>query len=147
MKKALLIALAFTLGGFNSLPTFAASQDECAIWICLPTGFPSGCGGAKSAFKDRIKHHKSPLPAFSSCAVQSDSGGSKMSYSQGHAVLIPAQSCGWGQTYSSAPFGGGCQEAPAHWVKDGQCSGMFCQQKSYIDIKVDGKVTGTTYYY
>lgn len=36
-------------------PESQASNDDCAIWLCLPTGFPSGCGGAKSAFKKRIK--------------------------------------------------------------------------------------------
>ena len=36
---------------------YSASQDACAIWICLPGGFPSGCSGAYSEFKKRIKFH------------------------------------------------------------------------------------------
>lgn len=47
----------------------AASQDECAIWLCLPGGFPQGCGGAYNAFKNRLKKRKAPLPSFSSCAI------------------------------------------------------------------------------
>lgn len=142
MKKSLLIGLALMVGGFNSLATFAASQDECAIWICLPAGFPSGCSGAKSAFKNRIKHAQSPLPAFSSCAVEGDSG-SKMSYTQGRAVYVAAKTCnGW-----YANISGTCVAAPAHWEKKGNCSTMGCQTKRYIDIKVDGGGIGSTYYY
>ena len=47
----------------------AASQDACAIWICLPGGFPSGCGGAYSEFKRRIKKGRDPLPKLSSCTT------------------------------------------------------------------------------
>ena len=48
-------------------------EADCAIWLCLPAGFPSGCGQSLSKFKDRIKHFKPPLPSFSSCAVSPDS--------------------------------------------------------------------------
>lgn len=50
----------------------AATQDECAIWLCLPGGFPQGCGGAYSAFKNRLKKRKSPLPSFSSCSIDGE---------------------------------------------------------------------------
>lgn len=52
----------------------AASEDECSIWLCLPTGFGEGCGGAKSAFKHRIKKGKSPLPDLGECALQGKTG-------------------------------------------------------------------------
>jgi hypothetical protein len=141
MKKSLLIALALLMGGFNSLPSFAASQDECAIWLCLPAGFPSGCSAAKSAFKNRIKHHQSPLPAFSSCAVEQDNGGT--TYTQGKAIWVEAKTCDfWYQNLD-----GKCVPSPAHWVKDGQCITMGCQSKSYIDVKVEGNSVGGTYFY
>ena len=47
----------------------ASSQDACAIWICLPGGFPSGCGGAYSEFKKRIKKGRDPLPKLSTCTT------------------------------------------------------------------------------
>lgn len=50
----------------------AASQDECAIWLCLPGGFPEGCSGAYKAFKHRLKKKKPPLPSFSSCALDGE---------------------------------------------------------------------------
>ena len=52
---------------YNS-PVFSASQDECAIWICLPGGFPSGCAAAHSAMVKRAHKLKPPLPPFSGCA-------------------------------------------------------------------------------
>ena len=55
--------------GFSQ-KSYAASQDECAIWLCLPGGFPQGCGAAYGAMIDRIKSRKPPLPNFSSCATQ-----------------------------------------------------------------------------
>ncbi len=68
MKKSLLsLSLSVWVAGVIPITTFnayAASEAECSIWLCLPTGFPSGCEQAKSAFKQRIKKLKSPCPAF-----------------------------------------------------------------------------------
>lgn len=50
-------------------------EDQCAIWLCLPGGFPEGCGAARNAMNWRIEHHHSPLPPFSSCAINYDSNG------------------------------------------------------------------------
>lgn len=138
------------LAAFNPIPSFAASQDECAIWLCLPAAFPSGCGAAKSAFKKRIKHHKSPLPAFSSCAVKSSS---EMNYTMGKIVYIPPKTCGYfgGSSYygsTSNYYGfGGCTPSSGGWVKDGSCPTIGCSTKRYIDIKVDGKEVGSTFIY
>lgn len=140
MKKASFL-LALVLSATLAIPSVssAASQDECAIWICLPGGFPSGCGGAKSAFKDRIKRQKPPLPPFSSCAVESNS---KMSFKQGKAVYMPAQTCtGWNAIISN------CTPQPAGWVKDANCNTMFCQRRNYIDVFVDGQTAGETFYF
>src|SRR5690606_26010197 len=88
-KSLAKLAALFTFSGL-AFPTasYAVSQNECAIWICLPGGFPSGCSGAYSAMIDRIKDEKSPLPSFGSCAV-SVPGSSEMSYQQGYAAYIP----------------------------------------------------------
>ncbi|GLQ00612.1 hypothetical protein GCM10007891_24650 [Methylophaga thalassica] len=140
MKKAsFFLALALSAMFFIPSISHAASQDECAIWICLPGGFPSGCGAAKSAFEDRIDDEKSPLPPFSSCAVDYDS---KMSYKQGVSVYEPAKSCtGWQAWVTN------CTPQPARWVKDGTCSSMMCQRRNYIDVFVDGEAAGETFYY
>ena len=64
----------------------AASQDECAIWLCLPGGFPgSECSAPESAMWDRIEDGDSPLPPFSECAVDAEGIG----YQEGYAAYIP----------------------------------------------------------
>lgn len=74
-SKALLLSLILPFGSFISTPALAVSEDECAIWLCAPGGFPEGCSAAKSAMIKRIKKGKPPLPDFSSCAVKDDSTG------------------------------------------------------------------------
>lgn len=81
MKKIVTIAVMGMVGYLGILPeneAQAASQDECAIWLCLPAGFGEGCGGAHSAFKKRLKKLQSPLPSWNSCAV--DGGTEPYSY-------------------------------------------------------------------
>lgn len=75
-SKALLLSLILPFGSFISTPALAVSEDECAIWLCAPGGFPEGCSAAKSAMIKRIKKGKSPLPDFSSCAVKDETTGS-----------------------------------------------------------------------
>lgn len=150
MKK-LIFCISFLAITF-ALPTtiYAASQDECAIWLCLPAGFPGGCGGAKSAFKKRIKKGKSPLPSFSSCAVSSPSlPQSKLSYDNYSVKHIGAhRRC---VTYSSN--GEYCtrhemieesyQRGRCHEEYDSYCLG----NRRAIDIYIDGSKTGSTYVY
>ena len=65
-----------------SMPRVAsgASQDECAIWLCLPQAFiPSGCKRARRALIKRVtprpwRPAKPPLPAFRECAVRGGIG-------------------------------------------------------------------------
>ncbi|HFQ5361944.1 TPA: conjugal transfer protein TraL [Vibrio vulnificus] len=69
LKPRSLATLAMTSFVYLLTPNsaYAVSDDECAIWMCLPTGFTTGCSGAKKAFKKRVKRFKPPLPSFSSC--------------------------------------------------------------------------------
>lgn len=72
---------------------YAASQDECAIWLCLPTGFTKGCSGAKNAFLKRVKRFKPPLPSFTSCltsAPTSSAGSDSFTSDYGVAAYIPS---------------------------------------------------------
>ncbi len=41
MKSTLGITAAILFSVAGNMAS-AASQDECAIWLCLPSGFPSG---------------------------------------------------------------------------------------------------------
>lgn len=166
MKKAILLtAITISMLGATQT-TLAASQDECAIWICLPGGFPSGCGAAHSAMKKRLKNFKPPLPSFSSCLVGSDSvqssvpgaTPSKMTYKMGKAVWMPARStCDYSDGFYS--YGNqNCTTIAAHWDKnfyaqhcgagggDGIDNRCY-HSKRYIDVYLDGQQTGSTYYW
>ncbi len=79
----------------------AESQSACAIWLCLPGGFPSGCSDAYSEFKSRVKKGKSPLPDLSSCMVSSDGSKSKGTYQMGIDYFRP---CKTGFQYSKTPW-------------------------------------------
>ena len=88
MYRNTILRLLFT-GGLLVAPlaapptAHAASQDECAIWLCLPLGFaPSACSPAWRAFVKRVFRFrpKPPLPAFGSCAVEAED----ITYNQGY---------------------------------------------------------------
>lgn len=132
-------------------PVKAASQDECAIWLCLPGGFPAGCGAAKAAMVRRIKHHKPPLPPFSACAVE---GGddSRMSFKRGVAALIGEQrECiREGRTGADEWACVEWRTIPAHykkgfWGRTGKdgCLGNY----RYIEVFIDGEKAGETHYW
>lgn len=59
------------LSGLIATPAYAGpSDDECAIWLCLPTGFVvSECDKAFTAMVKRVTRipPKSPLPLITSC--------------------------------------------------------------------------------
>ena len=132
----------------------AASQTECKIWLCLPAGFPSGCGDAHSAMIKRIKKRKSPLPSFGSCAVNSRSN---MSYDYSVAALIGEQRVCTDRYFD--PELDTCRNfkvIPAHYIKgsycdnwgDGDSSPRGCiATKRYIDVYIDGVSAGETYFW
>ena len=99
LASGALLALVIAIGATTPTLVHAASSDECAIWLCLPTAFPSGCSGAKKAFINRIKKKKSPLPSFSSCAVKESELPSELvgnykpsdlTYKEGIAAKMPS---------------------------------------------------------
>lgn len=137
----------------------AASQDECAEWICLPGGFPSGCGGAQSAMNNRIANHQTPLPDFDECSANPPQGsGSHMTYTMGQAAYVP--------THTVCPDNGDngmwwmqqqCHTVQAHYVdgtacsfSDGDMTGTpagCTGTKQYVKVFSDGNQAGTTYYW
>lgn len=84
MRKTV-VSAAMAVAVMAASPAQAASEAACSIWLCLPAGFPDGCGAAHSEFRHRIKKGKGPLPAFSSCAVGGATGRYQMGYQQFHS--------------------------------------------------------------
>jgi len=127
-----ILGLVGAIGFVDPAPAFAASSDECAIWLCLPGGFPSGCGAAKSAMRKRVKKGKSPLPSFSSCAVNSTVAG--LEAKDGRAARI----------------GNGDK-----WLKDTRCRNVGgrsfprgCTGNGwYAEVFIDGVQEGETYFF
>jgi hypothetical protein len=139
----------------------AASQDECAEWICLPGGFPSGCGGAHSAMQNRIARHETVLPDFDECAANPPTrGGSHMSYSMGIAAYIPTRTvCPNNDDNQWWLLGAGqqqCRTVQAHYVDGTSCwiddsgngtpDGCTATRQS-VKVFTDGNQVGTTYYW
>ncbi len=137
----------------------AGSDDECAIWICLPAGFgPSECHSAYKAMVNRIKDFKPPLPDFFSCAVKSDDS-STMSYDYSYAAYVPAgKRCAeWfdaGEQTSTECLR--YESWSDHYVKGTQCVNRKEEDPyppgctgttRYIDVFIDGEQAGETYYW
>lgn len=156
---AFALGLTFSLESGNEFSLSKAnaqSEDACAIWICLPGGFPSGCGNAYSAFVKRLRKGRPPLPALSSCTV----GGTTGSYSIGFA---PFEECREGYTtrdghdddrFNPAITSRTCVNLSS-CSRRGRDDEEFCTdiyranrrpQPHYIDMIVDGTPLPRQYY-
>jgi hypothetical protein len=80
----------------------AESEAACAIWLCLPGGFPTGCAAAYSEFKHRLKKGKSPLPSLSSCTTGPNGNSSNGNYQMGVEYFFQ---CKEGFQYNKTPQG------------------------------------------
>lgn len=151
-KTAMIAALSFVsvLSTTYSPPTQAASDDECGIWLCLPTGFIQGCGGAFSAFKDRIRHFKSPLPGFNECLANGASAGEDtFSARSGYAAQISSYKvCSATRRERSAgEWGDVCiawKTIPAKIIKGTRCS--ITRQKGEPTERIPARCFGTLRY-
>ncbi|EGQ8549995.1 TPA: conjugal transfer protein TraL [Vibrio vulnificus] len=166
-KKLLLFALSLgiLLPTLTLSPTaYAASDAECSIWLCLPTGFPSGCGDAKSAFKKRIKKFKPPLPSFTGCLLKDSPKTSTMDAKDGYAALMPEKRVcnSWEQRRSGGEWERYCtgyKTIPTHVIKNTRCYSRWrdgeritnpsgCSRTiRYVDTYMDGKTYGETHYF
>lgn len=86
-KQCLLAAPAAAFLSFNAMAAsddiMSDRQNECAIYLCLPGGFPGGCEAAYSAYVKRItsftggshpKRKYTDLPRFDLCVDENPPG-------------------------------------------------------------------------
>ncbi|EGU37408.1 hypothetical protein [Vibrio scophthalmi] len=143
-------------------PAQAASDDECGIWLCLPTGFGTGCSGAKSAFKKRIKRFKPPLPDFAACMVKSPvtSNHDNFTNRDGYAAYIPPQKICTEYKRDSMHHEPRCtawQTRPERYVKGQRCERQSGDKQRtpigctgtyrYAEVYRNGSLMGQTHYY
>lgn len=136
----------------------AASEADCAIWICLPGGFPSGCGAAHSAFKKRIKKGRPPLPPLASCTTGPNGKGVNGSYQLGYEIF---EACKEGYVLKESNNGmirtGVCQKtqcSSSPYGFGGYNNRNSCDsyaairraQPSYVKMWVDGDYLGQFWY-
>lgn len=134
---------------FTPKDSHAASQNACAIWLCLPGGFPSGCGGAYREFKSRIKKGRAPLPRLSSCSSGTSRGRFEMGVEyyhpceKGYVLRMDRSSVYYARCYAEA-----C--APAQYEGfTSHCPNQEPQrrqQPNYIELWVDGDYLGKHFY-
>jgi len=173
-RKAIVSALVISaLFGASITYSPIASADkgaECAIWLCLPTGFGSGCSAAKRAFKYRIKHFKPPLPSFASCLVKGGGGNTGLAddftSKEGFAAYIPTHDiCSQyeyvGHGRERSKYCVSHKTIPARYVMDTRCvqkrqgkRGKGPSQPTgcvetvrYVQVLTNGLVTGETTFF
>ncbi len=135
-------------------PVYSANQDACAIWICLPGGFPSGCSGAYSEFKKRIKKGKDPLPRLSSCTTGPNGEKVDGHYELGYEKFEPCDD-GYVLRERSLAYRaveGACYKkfcAPPHFQDNSSCeshAAVLRPQPYYVKLWVNGDYLGQYFY-
>lgn len=152
MKRSVIITFVMTLMFLSPVKAKAASEDACAIWICLPGGFPQGCSGAYSEFKHRIKKGRPPMPELSSCTTGPNGERANGRYELGYEryelckegyVLRESQQINQAKCYVER-----C--APEKYSQDN----YYCDnyqatlrpKPNYVKMWVDGEYLGQYYY-
>ncbi|MFA1563250.1 hypothetical protein [Aliivibrio fischeri] len=142
-----------------SPPILAASDDACAIWMCLPTGFGEGCRGPHKEFRKRTRRHQPAMPPFQACMARPEGDTTEITdryeSKTGVAAYIPSHSvC---SNYSSK---NGCldyttvdeqvikDEACHRSSKDGPYRPSGCTKTlRYTEVYRNGLLFGQTAYY
>lgn len=144
-----------SLGLASPEAAIAASEAECAIWICLPGGFPGGCEAAHSAMISRVKSLRPPLPPFEACSVEASSDG--MTFKWGMAAYVPKRRvCARSYYGSDSQHCAEWADLPETYVKgtlchmtsegDRQPAGCVATYR-YGDVFSHGELMGKTYYW
>lgn len=152
IKSAILVLV--TIFIMHPKEGYSASQDACAIWICLPGGFPSGCGGAYREFKKRIKKSRDPLPRLSSCTTGADSEKLDGHYQLGYERFEP---CNDGyvlreRSQGYRPVKGACYRnfcVPSQFQEHSSCENYAATLRPnpyYIKMWVNGDYLGQYFY-
>jgi len=87
--KLIFLSIFLVSSVFVMKPVRAESEDACAIWLCLPAGFPQGCSGAYGEFRHRLKKRRPPLPDLSSCTTGPNGEKSSGRYELGYEEYYP----------------------------------------------------------
>lgn len=134
---------------------YAASEADCAIWLCLPGGFPTGCSAAHSAFKKRVKKGRSPLPDLSSCTTGPNGQQSSGHYQLGYEYFEPCKE-GYAleqqNTNGSYMMTGRCVLKQCSYGWGNQCAiqdsyaAIRRPSPSYVKMWVDGQYLGQFFY-
>lgn len=144
---------------FSEIPLVQAeSQAACSIWLCLPSGFPTGCAAAYSEFTHRIKKGKAPLPSLSSCTTGPDGKSSNGHYELGVEYFMPCKEGFYiDQEMFNAVGRGICKpiafECSAHenYRRDGNADCMSYEaikriKTQYVKMWVDENYLGQFFY-
>jgi hypothetical protein len=158
MRKYVLSALLAGICLLQHQPARAESEAACAIWLCLPGGFPTGCSAAYNEFKHRLKKRKPPLPSLSSCTTGPDGNSSNGSYDMGVEYYYP---CKAGFTYNRkpefqfdnimcVPTDPRCELSDSYKSQNpSECTRYAAEARkkiSFLRIWVDGKYLGQYFY-
>lgn len=151
MKKILMLSFGIISFLAGTVSARAESEAACAIWLCLPGGFPSGCSAAYSEYKDRIKHGRPPLPNLSSCTTGPNGGSSSGSYQIGYEYYLP---CKDGFVLEENSRGIGiCKPSTVRCTAvqryKGECSAYNAVKRTqprFIKMWVDGQYIGQFFY-
>ncbi len=140
----------------------AFDPDDCALWLCMPFGFPEGCEDAHETFIKRQLRGQPPLPRIEQCWFNTDeqfpidNTTPTLDAKNGFAAYIPEhQQC---VRYKAQHDDRICVESitvPPQAIKnrtctlhDGQYTPKGCTQTiSYVDFFMDGQPYQDTYYY
>ncbi len=153
MKFFIMIVMAVLIIS-NGKTALASSQDACAIWICLPGGFPSGCGGAYSEFKKRIKKGRDPLPKLSSCTTgpngETIDGHYQLGYERfepcNEGFVLRERQQGYRVTQGLC-YRTGC--APQQYRENNRCESyqaLIRPKPNFVKMWVDGEYLGQYFY-
>ncbi|MFA1563232.1 hypothetical protein [Aliivibrio fischeri] len=156
---SLLIISSALISSVYSPPVRAASDDACAIWMCLPTGFGEGCRGPHKEFRKRTRRHQPAMPPFQACMARPKGDTTEITdryeSKTGVAAYIPSHSvC---SNYSSK---NGCldyttvdeqvikDEACHRTSKEGDYHPVGCTKTlRYTEVYKNGVLFGQTAYY
>ena len=153
------VALVATLSPLVN-PAYAASpaiksnrENECAIYLCLPSGFAEGCDAAKSAYISRItdfnadgSRRYTDLPDFVLCLDETPAGlrWATRTLSDSQSVTY----CAAIQTTPGYTFESDKAKHPYQTIDVGDTAYRqgLAPVRRFTEVLVDGSVEGQRYY-